>query len=168
MHVLCLQSDWFCRLTWQRVDIYVRRVYKCPEVTLCAWLNIKIQLLLLQLMCSSIPSPPPQLVLSSSSFPPLFPSFLSLASSAVCLPDCLELNWNIVDNLTKHCFLNPVVLIPCSQRCCSRLSQPSWKTNIACHNTVYCVGHGRRVGHVRLSRTCFSPFPTRKSRSQVF
>ena len=108
------------------------------------------------------PSPPPQLVLSSSSFPPLFPSFLSLASSAVCLPDCLELNWNIVDNLTKHCFLNPVVLIPCSQRCCSRLSQPSWKTNIACHNTVYCVGHGR------LSRTCFSPFPTQKSRSQVF
>jgi len=29
MYVLCLWSDWFCRLTWQRVDIYVRRVWKC-------------------------------------------------------------------------------------------------------------------------------------------
>ena len=29
MYILCLWSDWFCRLTWQRVDIYVRRVYKC-------------------------------------------------------------------------------------------------------------------------------------------
>ena len=23
MYVLCLQRDWFCRLTWQRVDIYI-------------------------------------------------------------------------------------------------------------------------------------------------
>ena len=27
MHVLCLWSDRFCRLTWQRVNICVRRVY---------------------------------------------------------------------------------------------------------------------------------------------
>ena len=26
MYVSCLWSDWFCRLTWQRVDIYARRV----------------------------------------------------------------------------------------------------------------------------------------------
>ena len=30
--------------------------------------------------------------LAAPSFTPSFPSFLSLASSAVCLPDCLELN----------------------------------------------------------------------------
>ena len=29
MYVLCLWSDLFCRLTWQRVDTYVRRVQKC-------------------------------------------------------------------------------------------------------------------------------------------
>ena len=29
LYVLCLWSDWFCRLTWQRVDIYVKRAQKC-------------------------------------------------------------------------------------------------------------------------------------------
>ena len=29
VYVLCLRGDWFCRLTWQRVDIYVGRVWKC-------------------------------------------------------------------------------------------------------------------------------------------
>ena len=28
MYVLCLWNDWLCRLTWQRVDMYVRRVWK--------------------------------------------------------------------------------------------------------------------------------------------
>ena len=54
--VSCLRSDWFCRLTWQRVDTYVRRVWKCvclwpefdfPEMTPRGWQDIKIQLLLL-------------------------------------------------------------------------------------------------------------------------
>ena len=29
MYVLCLRSDWFSRLTWRRVDIYVRGVQIC-------------------------------------------------------------------------------------------------------------------------------------------
>ena len=29
VYVLCLWNDWFCRLTWQRVDTYVGRVWKC-------------------------------------------------------------------------------------------------------------------------------------------
>ena len=42
MYVLCLWSDWFCRLTWQRVDIYVRRVWKCVfaydlSLTVLSW-----------------------------------------------------------------------------------------------------------------------------------
>ena len=48
----------FCRLTWQRVDMWeeFRNVYvlmtwvDCPEVTLCDWKDIKIQLLLLLLL----------------------------------------------------------------------------------------------------------------------
>ena len=48
----------FCRLTWQRVDMWeeFRNVYvlmtwvDCPEVTLCGWKDIKIQLLLLLLL----------------------------------------------------------------------------------------------------------------------
>ena len=56
MYVLCLQSDWFCRLTWLRVDICEKSLetctclwpeFDCPEVTLCGWQDIKIQLLLL-------------------------------------------------------------------------------------------------------------------------
>ena len=53
--------------------------------------------------------------LAAPSFPPSFPFsfffffFLFLASSAICLPDCLEFNWNIV------------------QRYCLRLSQSSFK-----------------------------------------
>ena len=35
-------------------------------------------------------------MLAAPSFPPSFPSLLSLASSAICLPVCLEFNWNIV------------------------------------------------------------------------
>ena len=61
MYVLCLWSDWFCRLTWQRVDviicekslemcIFLWRVFDCPEVTLCSWQDIKIQSLLLLLL----------------------------------------------------------------------------------------------------------------------
>ena len=34
--------------------------------------------------------------LAAPSFPPSFSSYLSLVSSAICLPDCLEFNWNIV------------------------------------------------------------------------
>ena len=35
-------------------------------------------------------------MLAAPSFPPSHPPFLSLASSAICLPDCLEFNWNTV------------------------------------------------------------------------
>ena len=72
MFVCVCFYDWFCRLTWQtgwyicektwqRVDIYVRKLkdletciclwpeFDCPEVTLCGWQDIKIQLLLLLL-----------------------------------------------------------------------------------------------------------------------
>ena len=56
IQIIVMWSDWFCRLTWQRVDIYMweefRNMYLfmtwvCPEVTLCGWQDIKIQLLLL-------------------------------------------------------------------------------------------------------------------------
>ena len=58
MYVLCLRSDWFCRLSWQRVDIYTCEEslemciclwpeFDCPEVTLCGWQDNKTQLLLL-------------------------------------------------------------------------------------------------------------------------
>ena len=58
IYVLCLWSDWFCRLTWQRVDNYICEKslemcsclwpeFDCPEATLCGWQDIKIQLLLL-------------------------------------------------------------------------------------------------------------------------
>ena len=57
-YVLCLWNDWFGRLTWQRVEIYICEKslemciclwpeLDCPEVTLCGWQDIKIQLLLL-------------------------------------------------------------------------------------------------------------------------
>ena len=60
MYILCLRIDWFCRLTWLRVDIYIWKKslemciclwpeFDCPEVTLCVWQDIKIQLLLLLL-----------------------------------------------------------------------------------------------------------------------
>ena len=35
MYVLCLQSDWFCRLNWQRVDIYICE--KSLEMCICLW-----------------------------------------------------------------------------------------------------------------------------------
>ena len=56
IQIIVMWSDWFCRLTWQRVGIYMweefRNMYLfmtwvCPEVTLCGWQDIKIQLLLL-------------------------------------------------------------------------------------------------------------------------
>ena len=60
MYVLCLRSDWFCGLAWQRVDNYICEKslemciclwpeFDCPEVTLCGWQDIKIQLLLLSM-----------------------------------------------------------------------------------------------------------------------
>ena len=60
MYVLCLQSDWFCRLIWQRVDICEKSLemctclcpeFDCHEVTLCGWHDIKIQLLLCVCVC---------------------------------------------------------------------------------------------------------------------
>ena len=61
MYVLCLWSDWFCRSTWQRVDVIICEKslemciclwpeFDCPEVTLCSWQDIKIQSLLLLLL----------------------------------------------------------------------------------------------------------------------
>ena len=54
--VLCLQSDWFYGLTWPGVyiNLYEKSFemcicswpeFDCPEVTLHAWQDIKIQLL---------------------------------------------------------------------------------------------------------------------------
>ena len=52
--VLCLWSDWFCGLTWQKVYISENSFemciclwpeFDCPEGTLCGWQDIKIQLL---------------------------------------------------------------------------------------------------------------------------
>ena len=60
--VSCLQSDWFCILTRQRVDTYIIREkrlemficlwpeFDCPEVTLYGWQDIKTQLLLVLLL----------------------------------------------------------------------------------------------------------------------
>ena len=59
VYVLCLRRDWFCGLTWQRVEkgekslemyICLWPEFDCPEVTLCGWQDIKIQLLLLLLL----------------------------------------------------------------------------------------------------------------------
>jgi len=57
---------------------------------------------------------------------------------------CFAFNWKLIlftqeDNLTKHCFFSPVVLIPRSQRYRIWLSQSSFQETIPCHNTVYCV-----------------------------
>ena len=58
-YVLCLWSDWFCRLTWQGWYICEKSLemciclwpeFDCPDVTLCGWQDIKIQLLLLLLL----------------------------------------------------------------------------------------------------------------------
>ena len=61
--VLCLWSDWFCRLTWQRVYIQKRSFqmciclsaeFDCPEVTLCGWQDIMIQINFLLPQCASL------------------------------------------------------------------------------------------------------------------
>ena len=51
--VLCLCTDWCYGLTWERGHIYERfwsvclimMEFDCPEVTLCGWQDVKLQLL---------------------------------------------------------------------------------------------------------------------------
>ena len=49
--VLCLQSDWFCGMSWQKVSIYKRRIMKCPfayvlNLTVLRWpCIVKFQIL---------------------------------------------------------------------------------------------------------------------------
>ena len=54
MYVSCLWSDWYCGVTWQsekslEMFICLWPQFDCPEVTMCGWQDIKIQLLLLLL-----------------------------------------------------------------------------------------------------------------------
>ena len=70
-------------------------------------------------------------MLAVPSFPPLFPClwFLQLYGSLTAL-SLIEILFTKVDNLTKHCFFNPLVLIPHFQR--YHLSLKSY----GCHSLV--------------------------------
>ena len=85
----CLQAV-FSYLTKQ---VYIIHIFLLVWVLIClAWVAIaRIFSHSSQLICFSSPPPPPT---PNFSFPPSVPSFLSLASSAVCLPDCFEFSWN--------------------------------------------------------------------------
>ena len=66
MYVLCLWSDWFCRLTWQRVNIDVRRVEKCifaydPSLTVLRWPCV-VDRTLKSSYCYSVPQSALQLI----------------------------------------------------------------------------------------------------------
>ena len=67
-------------------------------------------------------------MLAVPSFPPLFPClwFLQLYGSLTAL-SLIEILFTKVDNLTKHCFFNPVVLIPRFHRHRLRPSQSRFK-----------------------------------------
>ena len=122
MYVLCLWSDWFCRLTWQRVDTYNEKSlemcfclwpeFDCPEVTLCGWQDIKIQLLLLLSRldyCSALLVGSPlikfkewstaQLASSSKllNLPAALPYFMILDSH--CIPISSQIQYKIALNL---------------------------------------------------------------------
>ena len=83
--MFCSWSDCFCRLTWQRVDIYIYEKnlemhvclwpeFDCPEVTSCGWQDIKIQLLwciqfYFFLWLLTYPPPPPPYDCMNSVYP---------------------------------------------------------------------------------------------------
>ena len=86
-------------------------------------------------------------MLAAPSFPPFFFFFffglwfLQLHGGLTAL-SLIEILFPKVDNLTKHCFFSPLVLIPHFQIYHLRMSQSSFQRNVACRNTVCCVGHG--------------------------
>ena len=112
-----------------------------------------------QIICFSIPPPPPPppRFLLSSSFLPSFVSFFSLASSAVCLPDCLESSWNIVHIGRYPCCTNSSFWKVSLKAVTAQFQinerkkekekekekEEEKRRKIACHNTVYYLGHGR-------------------------
>ena len=160
LHVCCLElfvyfsvTSSSCLVWWhwlQAVFLYLtKQVFAyCSWVLIClAWVAIA-GIFSHSAHCFSIPLHPPRLSSTCSQFLFFFSfiiSFFSVFGFYSCLlACCLAFNWKLIlftqeDNLSKHCFFSPLVLIPHSQRCRIWLTQSSFQENIPCHNTVYCV-----------------------------